>query len=192
MDIEKRHRDRLVVLNALYELTEGRPKMGRTRYEQLPEPTGLELSDVEKALEWLVAEGLAEWLALGGVIGITHYGVKEVETASRGQSTDHFAATTINIVNAQTIHGGVHQAGTMQLSPSDAEVIRSLVETIREELQQAGEDREVIEAQLRTVESELNREAPRSSVLKGSLGILRDLTVGFMASGAWSQASHLL
>ena len=72
---------------------------------------------------YLKQEGLLEYVALGGIIAITHMGVLEVEQSREkpSQPTQHFPALNIifgNVTNSQISQSspGSHQTGTSEFA----------------------------------------------------------------------------
>ncbi|HUP61110.1 MAG TPA: hypothetical protein VNA69_11885 [Thermoanaerobaculia bacterium] len=72
--------NRFRVINEVYERTDGDTSENLDMW-QLSSEIGFDPAETQKLVDYLVGESLLEYRALGGVIGITHYGVVQVEAA---------------------------------------------------------------------------------------------------------------
>lgn len=79
--IDEKRKDRQAFLEKLYELTDGN-KMRSVDYREVGKQAGLADDRAEAAAAYLVADGLASWVSLGGFLSITHQGVRAVEDRS--------------------------------------------------------------------------------------------------------------
>ncbi len=72
----------------------------------------LSREECEGTVEYLAGEGLLKYVALGGIISITHLGVIEVEAALQkpDEPTAHFPAVH-NTINIGTMSNSVIQQG---------------------------------------------------------------------------------
>lgn len=159
--IEEKHEQRYAVLRALYNLSSATEHI-RIPFPQLVEATDLIPERVTRALNYLVAEMLAEWKKIGGFSGITHKGICEVEetmTCPNGD-TEHFPVTVI-----QNFHAPV---GAVQTGRDNtANVTQQFNLGTEEILQLINRLRETI------IESDTLSSVPREEVLKH----LKDLQV---------------
>lgn len=100
--LEEKKQHRLIALETIYDLMDGRTDGACDSDEFFAklETLGVSRNDTEAAMTWLSNEGLAKWVA-SGLIGITHAGVREVEGARDNPTagTKHFASTVIHNVN---------------------------------------------------------------------------------------------
>lgn len=104
------------MLLALYEVTDA-DKLKRVNYRTIAADVGLEDAEAQRAVQYLVDEGLAKWAAMGGSIAIEHRGIKEAESALQEQPTEHFGPAAINIVVVN--EGG--SVGNVQQGTTDSE-----------------------------------------------------------------------
>lgn len=80
MNIEEMRKKRFQFLNRLHELTEG-DELEFVNMFQIGEELGFDKDLTGKIAQYLEGEGLIVFRALGGYIGISHLGVREVERA---------------------------------------------------------------------------------------------------------------
>lgn len=164
-ELEDRRKQRLQFLHELYKLTNGNENAYANMYD-IGKTYNFDNETILTCTQYLEGEGLLKSQALGGriggLVGITHVGVKEVEGAliNPQSSTKYFPpASAVHIINVQTmtmtnsqlVQGGsenifgkniVVGSGTIsvsenQLDKSSNEYIQSLKtfsETINEQL----------------------------------------------------------
>jgi hypothetical protein len=108
--LDEKDAQRLRLLDAIYELTDGESR-DRTTHVEAFERAGLDEDDGESATHYLFQAGLLD--RTDGYVGLTPSGVDERERAIRDQGarTEHFSATAVK--NVYNIHGpvGVLQTG---------------------------------------------------------------------------------
>jgi hypothetical protein len=154
-----------------------------------PVATSLHLSREEAGAvaQYLVDEGLIEWTALGGGLGITHAGIKEVEQALSEPSkpTQHFPP--VNVIHIEHMTQSQIQQGTVgsmqqmsqTVTPSESDAVREFVKTVKQqarELELAGDAEAELEAQIATMESQMKSARPKRAILKeAGTGVLEIL-----------------
>lgn len=170
-DLTNRDRNRYALLRGVYE------KAGKGN-EAVVVPlkdvaASLEIDEGEAVLayQYLTGEGLLARRAMGGVVSITHQGVREVEASLRNpeRATEHFSVPVIQHVH-QHFHGPVGAVQTGERStatvhqtigPGMAEVV-ALVERLRAALPAGRDDLlELADA----LEDEARRAAPKRSLM---------------------------
>lgn len=112
--LDQKKQQRLLFMSALYEKTDGSTDLVLNMWE-LGDELGWERPTTSRTVDYLEAEGLLEFAAMGGEIAITHAGVVEVEQSlsTPEAPTEHFPpAATVNILNIQTMIGSQVQQGT--------------------------------------------------------------------------------
>jgi hypothetical protein len=106
--LEQKKQHRLIALETIYDLMDGRTDGACDSDEFFTklETLGVSHNDTDAAMTWLSNEGLAKWAA-SGLIGITHDGVREIEKARDNPEggTEHF--TPVVIRNVNHFHGAV-------------------------------------------------------------------------------------
>jgi len=97
--IEEKKAQRFEFLKLIYDKTEG-SEMEFVDMWDIGDESGWDRKTTEITAQYLVGEGLIEFHALGGILGITHFGVKEIEHAleNPNEATTYFPAT-INIMS---------------------------------------------------------------------------------------------
>lgn len=145
--LEEKKRNRFLLLRKLYDLTRGVPERHLINIRQIGPDIGLDPEEALNTFEYLKGEGLAKWMALGGVGTITHWGVKEVEEALEGRETGHFPSNIViitgspgaNVVagsgitvsqNNVTIHGSASEKLAETLRQVDATLPREAEELL--------------------------------------------------------------
>ena len=111
MSLEQKKKNRFLFLNYLYELSNGNTG---AMFDMMEVGKELKLNSDEtnRIVDYLIGEHLIEFRALGGIIGLTHWGIKEVEQAIENPSepTEHFLP--LNIINIGTMTNSTLQQGT--------------------------------------------------------------------------------
>lgn len=114
--LEEKRRNRFLLLDKLYEKTNGVAERHLIDIRELGKELGMEADVALNAFEYLKDEGLTKWMALGGQGTITHWGLKEVEDARDHKPTAHFPANIVNISNspgANVVSGSGHTLNTI-------------------------------------------------------------------------------
>lgn len=102
-NLEELNRKRFLFLYLVYQKTNGNTQAFVNIWE-IGQELGFGGFDSEKTIkivQWLEGEFLIKTKYVGGLIGITHNGIKEVEEAQLKPTnqTEHFYAHSINVVN---------------------------------------------------------------------------------------------
>ena len=110
--LDEKRKNRFVLLRKLYDMTGGLADRHLIDIRQAGRESGMGENVALDTFEYLKGEGLTQWMALGGIGTITHWGVKEVEDALDHKQTAHFPANIVLLVNspgASVISGEGHQ-----------------------------------------------------------------------------------
>lgn len=144
-------------------------------------------------VQFLTGESLVEHRTIGGGIGITHHGVREVEGARATPSTPTtyfppsgsvppLPSVVNNIIhNYGSIGGPIQQAGagaTQAITQDQRQHIAQLLGQLRSAMATASLDSETlgnIEAQVGTVEAQLKAPNPPVGLIHGCLNTLREI-----------------
>jgi hypothetical protein len=117
MEVEEKRSQRLQFLHELYRITDGNENAFAYMWT-VGEKYGFDRDTTVKITQYLQGEGLLKFQALGGLIGITHRGVSEVEKALTNQNdpTEHFPpAKTVNIIHVnQMTNSQIQQNASIQ------------------------------------------------------------------------------
>lgn len=140
--LDQKKQQRLLFMSALYEKSDGSTDVMLNMWE-LGDELGWDRATTNRTVDYLEAEGLLEFPAMGGEIAITHAGVVEIEQSlSRPEApTEHFPPSgTVNILNVQTMIGSQVQQGTTggeqhleYLVGSTIDDLKALLQEIREQ-----------------------------------------------------------
>lgn len=110
--LEEKRRRRLAFMERLYARTDG-DSMARVQAREIGEELRWTEEELFRILGYLSAEGLLEFLAIGGSVAITHLGVVEMEQAIEHPETPttHFPPIAIINVFGDVVDSQI-QAGT--------------------------------------------------------------------------------
>lgn len=181
---------RFKFLEKLYEITEG-SKFCFVNMWGLGEELWLSRKDTEVIVEYLVGEGLVKYVALGGQISITHWGVSQVEEAltEPDKSTEYFPP--INIININSMVGSQIQQGTNNstqtgtFSTADIDKIRSFVDEIAVKISDLNinkDNMDELNAEVATVRAQTSSTRPKHNIIKESLKTIRNILEGMAGS----------
>lgn len=192
-------------LNGLYEKTDGNEEDIVDMWE-LGSEVGLSREETDSVVQYLVGENLLQYVAIGGAIGITHYGVVQVEQALSEPSrpTEYFPPL-VNIVNIGTMSGSSVQQGGGN-SNFDAfvqsvdqaaltDVVRQLKEALPE-LERVGARIDELRAHVLTLEAQSSLQQPNTAIVREALKTIRNVLEGVagsvLTSGLLQQVQALL
>ncbi len=154
-------------------------------------------------LRYLVREGLAQYAGTGGLMSITHDGVREIEAALKkpDEPTQYFPPVNIikiygNVSGSTIQQAGANSTQTATISTND---LRSFVEELKSKIDHLhlGESQKAeINADIQTVEAQLVKTTPSQSIIKETLlsvkTILEGIAGNVIASGLLAQLPRLL
>jgi hypothetical protein len=197
--IEEKRRARAAFVNRLYDLGDGSERFFEN-YMTIASSVGR--VDREGALDvaqYLVGEGLAEWMTTDGGIRLTHAGIVEVERSRTepDQPTEHFAPFNMimgNITNSQIQQGTTSSVISLQDDPARlAADLSSFVDLVRahlDGLDLEGPQRSEAEAELATLEAQAGSPKPKRAIVEASLVTLKELTLSVGGSVAAQAIMH--
>ena len=168
------------ILHFLYKQSDGAAGRGYHSRTQLAEALELDIVDVHSAVDYLLDEGLGDFMG-PSTIGITHRGIKEVEQAEAGESTDHFAHGAVVISHspgAQVISVQGHSNLVTGTVTSGQASIESILKSLLESGVPEPDAREFVEAIQEEPSTELGKFGPRGSLAASKLFTLA-------SSGVW-------
>lgn len=197
--ILKRQQYRYQLLYEIWRYSGGDKWIGRDFYE-LAEELKVPKDEAEPALQYLIGEGLLdrETMTDGGTIGISHYGVKEIEDSiwNPNQATDHFSISVI-----QHFHG---QVGAVQNAPHStaqihqqigipAEEILLLLTKVREDFKKLPIE---VQAEAKELADEVEQQAqspgPKKSLINACLTRLNDIAKQAEQTALSAAIDHLM
>jgi len=189
--VEMKKKQRWDFMHELYNATNGNERKW-FNYRDVGKAAGIPGPDLDNVTDYLCGEGLAEFHAIGGTMGITHAGVVEVEEAldRQDQPTTHFPAIQ-NIIHIATMTNSVIQQGTtnsnqtVTLSTSDKDLISTFLAAFKaseKDLRMNSETADEARAEIATIEAQLASPRPRANVIGPALKFLEDVAVKASAS----------
>lgn len=200
MSVEDQERLRLAVMKHFYDRWAVRgeePTVQRVRLETIAQALNEPLTDVRRAVEYLVGVGLLEYKTFGPTIAITWVGVAEVEQAEKTplEPTTYLPPINILHVEGDFVGGQVMQGSTASSQDGSFRVEAATLELVREWVNQIQgvlteivfaheDDRAEAAAEVSTVLGQLSSPRPKSRILRESLHTLRSLLEGAVSSGA--------
>jgi hypothetical protein len=198
--IEERQRQQFEFMRLLYQSTGG-SEMNTVNMDEIGSRAGLTHQETVDVVNYAKGEGLIERVYLGGGIGISHYGIKEVEEAlSRPDDpTEHFPP--VNMIHVEHMYGSQIQQGTYQsqqhlaFSSHQEQIIRALIEEYGDRLDELGlpdQDRAEAESDIATVRAQLSSPRGKPQVIWECLGSLRRILEGAAGGLAGAGAQALL
>ncbi|AIF83032.1 hypothetical protein NTE_00957 [Candidatus Nitrososphaera evergladensis SR1] len=153
-------------------------------------------------VQYLTGEGLITGTGIGGNIGITHFGIKEVEEALEHpeQPTEHFAPlATVNIIhvgqmnNSQIQASGANSSQTATLTQSSGisqeqlVELRDIISMLRETASTADltpEQKGELNTEIETLALQAQSSKPKSQRIKECLVTAKNILEGVAAGAA--------
>lgn len=179
--------NRFRFLHALYEATDGDTHAILSMWK-LGLSLGLDRESTSGVVDYLNGEHLLEYRALGGEIGITHYGVLEVERAlSEPEKPTQYFPPVVNIthvhsmVNSQIQQGSHGSQQSFSISQNDMGAIGDFVRELGARLDTAGlaeSLRAEVRAEVSSIEAQLASPKPKQSIIREGLLSIRTILEG--------------
>jgi hypothetical protein len=174
--LDKKRRQRFQFMEAVYQATQG-DRFKFTDLNAIAPAIGLSHEEADSVAQYLVDERLLKWQAFGGVIGITHEGVNEVEQAlaHREQPTVHFPP--VNVIHIEHMTQSQIQQGTVgsvqqivqATTPDESEAVKRFLtslQNVKRELKLTADSEAEFDAQVATMESQMKSARPKRAILK--------------------------
>ena len=187
MDIKEKRTARYKFLNELYNETGG-SKNKLVNVIELGKNIGLDTNISHDVSQYLSDEGLLEFAALGGIIRITHEGIREIENALShpDQETTYFPPVSYvnNIVNihgnssAPIQVGNTNSEQTTHIDNSNRDLILGWLQKLEEAMKQQEFDNQELENEIETVKSLLSTKKPKISFVTESMNVIKNILVG--------------
>lgn len=204
INIEEMKVKRYKFLKKLYELTGG-DELEFQEIDDLGKDLGFESDMTEKVAQYLNGEGLIKFVAIGGTICITHWGVVAIEksVAEPEKPTKYFPP--VNFISIGKMYNSqIQQAslgGTQKITIVESkfdevkEVIRSL-SSLLEEIELGEEQKSDIKVEIQTIDAQMLSSKPKSVIITECLSsvrkILEGATSSALTSGILSKIAALL
>jgi hypothetical protein len=185
MSLEQKKKNRFLVLNKMYELSDGSSNICFLP-EELGEILGFSEEQTENILDYLQKERLVEhWGKLGPYV-ISHFGIKEVEEAKENpeQSTEFFPPINV-IQNYGTItgllQGNSHSSLTINFASENKEALNEIISSLnilKDSIQLIPEMMDEFIADIQTLEAQNNSPKPKGTIVREALKSVRTILEG--------------
>lgn len=195
--LEETKKKRFEFLNSLYEITGGSKNKIVNMFE-LGTELGFDREETSLIVQYLAGESLVEHVTIGGGIGITHYGVKEVEEALSHPEKPTAYFPPVNIINIHHMEGSQIQQGTIsssqtaKFSADSAQELLSIIQELRDKQSQLNltpDDASELSSDIDTVESQLKSSRPKTGIINEGLKSIKTILEG--AAGSWLASDFL-
>jgi hypothetical protein len=181
---------RFKFLNTIYEVTGGDESSFVNMWD-VGEELHYSRKDTDLIVKYLVGENLVKFMAVGGGISITHWGVRQVEEAltEPDQSTAYFPA--VNIINVNNMIGSQIQqctnnsTQTAALSNLDMDKAIGVIEEITKNISNLNinnADKNELSAEIATIRAQMLSIRPKDFIIKESLKTIRNILEGLTGS----------
>jgi hypothetical protein len=178
-------------LNGLYTRTDGNEEDIVDMWE-IGVAAGLTREDTDRVVQYLVGENLVQYVAMGGAIGITHFGVIQVERAlSEPERPTEYFPPVVNIVHIGTMTGSsVQQGGSggnfeASVQGADPVALRDLVHELKNalpELERANGRIDELRAHVITLEAQVALSSPNGPIVQEAFRTIRNILEGMASS----------
>ncbi len=176
-------RSRFLFLNLLYEQSNGSEQTWFDMWE-VGRELKLDQAEIQDIVNYLQGEYLIEARGMGGSIGLTHAGIKEVEQALEypDQPTEHFLP--VNIINIHSMQNSTLQQGTNnstinfhidQSRMDGIDAIISKLGEIKDTLALTAEQHAELTSEIQTIQSQRSSPKPKNVIIGESLKTIRTL-----------------
>ena len=193
--------NRFRFLKLLYEKT-GADEHNWMSMWDIGQQLGFDKDETSRVTQYLAGEQLVKHWAIGGTIGITHWGIIEMESAltNPNQPTTYFPPA-VNIIQ---VHGDVVGSQIQQATQAsqqlmvNADIQRALSEFLSEledrfsALQLDSSNQRDLKADIETIKAQLKASEPKRSILKEALSSIRSILEGVGATLMAAEAVKLL
>jgi len=190
VDIEAEKRNRFRFLHRLWELSEGNENKWANLWD-IGRELGLDSGQTERVYQYLKGEGLLAIHAMGGTIGITHAGIRQIESALSHPEEPTYYFPPVSLISIGTMTNSTIQQSspgavqTFSLGQADIAAIEQVVKEMKNQLdalQLAEDDRRQAEADLATITAQLAAPVPKQGVVCECLASLRRILEHVAAS----------
>ncbi len=185
--IEQERRNRFAFLKYLYDENRKLPSglVQSLSAQAVGQGIGVSPDEGVKISGFLKDKGLVRFMSMGPNVGITHYGIEEIEAAL---ATPERPTTYFPSIQFMTIHGGVHNSQVQQgtvgssqsqtIAPEERLTLTAAIAELRPQLVQISDPdtRKEMVATVDTIDAQLKRRSPSVAILKESLNSLRSMT----------------
>lgn len=183
MDLKEKKKNRFLFLKSLYEGSNG-DTGAMFDQRQVGAELNFPYEETRRIVEYLIGEHLLEARAMGGIIALTHWGIKEVEQALENpdKPTEHFLP--INIINIGSMNNSSLQQGTTnstinfeftERSSAELETIINSLKDIQGGLDVSTDLQKELISEIATLESQRESPRPKRLIITESLKSIRTI-----------------
>jgi hypothetical protein len=192
VDIKEKKERRFKMQKKIYDITGGDEDKFVEMWK-IGEELGFDRATTEQTTQYLAAEGLIAFLGLGGIIGITHYGIKQMEQALEHPDQPSRYFPPVNIINIGSMSNSQIQQGAIQstqvqsVNVESVAGVKEFIDKLKFELETlpiGDSQKEEIRADIMMVEVQLKKGTPNKNILSESLKSIRTILEGISSNMA--------
>lgn len=183
MDLKQKKTNRFLFLQLLYKDSNGDTGALFDMWEAGAE-LNLDQDETQRVVDYLIGENLIDSKALGGLIALTHWGIKEVEEAleNPNKATEHFLP--INIINIGAMHNSTLQQATTNSTINfhfdngkiaDLDRVINSLNSIQDTLNISIDLHKELISEIQTLEIQKQSPKPKNIIITESLKTIRSL-----------------
>jgi len=184
--VEEMKKKRFQFLHTLYVLTGGNELKWFNMFD-IGKSLEFDRELIIKIAQYLKGEGLIQFQALGGIIGITHSGIREVEQAlsNPGQPTYYFPP--VNVISiGQMVDSQIQQASPaakqeIGISETRYEELKEVIETLNKSIDQLDlktQQKSDLQAEIQTIDAQMTSSKPKATIITECLSSIRRILEG--------------
>jgi hypothetical protein len=186
MNIQASRENRFNFLKKVYDLCDGNENTMMNMWG-IGNALGLEREETDKITQFLVGENLIKFVALGGELSITHYGVIKIEEAVSKPEKETQYFPPVNIINIHHMENSQIQQNNISSTQESSWVIsnnndiRSFLEILKtkiHELNLSSDDELELNSEVATIESQLSSSRPKKGIIKETLLSIKKIIEG--------------
>lgn len=188
--LEEKKEKRFKMLKMIFDISGGNIYKFSNMWD-IGDKLGFDRETTEQIAQYLAGEGLIEFRGLGGGIGISHYGIKQIERAQENPNEPSLYFPPVNIINIGTMLNSQIQQGSIQSTQSinveSPIMVKEFIDKLKVELETLPIDdsqKEEIRADIMTVEGQLKKGTPNKTILSESLKSIRTVLEGISSNVA--------
>jgi len=188
-------------MKAVVDSTQG-DRFNFTSLDAIAPAIGVSKEEAGSIAQYLVDQGLIEWAAFGGIIAITHLGIREMEQAEREPEIPTRYLPPFNVIHIEHMTNSMVQQGTNQsvqylsqpvlaAETSDLAGFLRGVRLRKADLGLAAEAEADLDAQLATLDAQMKSPRPKRVVLTAAGGVLVEILKSASSAAAGELVKQL-
>jgi hypothetical protein len=182
--LEEKRIHRFQFLKSLYD-SSGGDRFQVVNMWDLGEEFGWDRDTTNVTVQYLVGEGLIEYLTMGGGVTITHQGIRQVEDAiANPERETRYFPPVINLISVGSmVDSQIQQASpgaeqTQTKEEIDFDVVRDFIDELKmkmDQLELTPSSREDLEGEIATIEAQMSVSRPKIPFIKECLQSIRSI-----------------